>query len=351
MFTDVDFSSMTYSELVTFCEHFMHEECKNLIPFSDDVDYAAFIFDVDGTDGVISVYVDHIGVGVGGWFDDEHEPCIDRHSNIFVQYISIEGKRAKSCAANIDEDNIDELRNVVFEFNKDAVHMNRTSNDPFVSKLCVDDEEDNNIVDDDNGREVEPNIQTISIFNELLHWKKQKPILGMRSKGPGQVKSRKRLLVRCSKGACTFILWASWMNDGETFQIKSQKAYHNCARNFKFGLLVTYAWIGSHYTKEIVQSHKMSVRKLRVKILRTNPRSTVKLDVEDGPDGKKYSSKFYVCFQGIKQGWIKGCRRIMGLDGCFLKGVCKGGLLCVIGRDVNNKIYPIDWAMVSVENK
>ena len=28
IFNDVDFSSMTYSEFVTFCERFMHEECK-----------------------------------------------------------------------------------------------------------------------------------------------------------------------------------------------------------------------------------------------------------------------------------------------------------------------------------
>ncbi|CAI9264611.1 unnamed protein product [Lactuca saligna] len=409
IFNDVEFSSMTYSEFVTFCERFMHEECKKfyycepdmsfmegLNPISDDVEYSAFIFDAYGTNGVISVYVDHIGVGVDGWHDDEdndddeHESCIDGEN----------------------EDNIDELRNVAFEFNEDVVHMNRTSNDPFLSKLCVDDEDANNIVDDDNGREVEVNIQAHSIFNELLHWKKQKPILGMRFKGPGQVKSmlcnyavangyqlcfekndRTRLLVRCSKGACTFRLWASWMSDEESFQIKSLKADHNCARNFKFGSLVTYAWIGSHYTKEIVESQKISVRKLRLKvmakfgiqvsmgqcrrakkyalklvegnlvehygklwsygheILRTNPGSTVKLDMEDGPDGKKYFSKFYCCFQGVKQGWIEGCRRVIGLDGCFLKGVCKGELLCAIGRDANDKIYPIAWAVVNVENK
>ncbi|CAI9299908.1 unnamed protein product [Lactuca saligna] len=409
IFNDVDFSSMTYSEFVTFCERFMHEECKKfyycepdmsfmegLNPILDDVEYSAFIFDAYGTDGVISVYVDHIGVGVDGWNDDEdndddeHESCIDGEN----------------------EDNIDELRNVAFEFNEDVVHMNRTSNDPFLSKLCVDDEDANNIVDDDNGREVEVNIQAHSIFNELLQWKKQKPILGMRFKGPGQVKSmlcnyavangyqlcfekndRTRLLVRCSKGACTFRLWASWMSDEESFQIKSLKADRNCARNFKFGSLVTYAWIGSHYTKEIVESQKISVRKLRLKvmakfgiqvsmgqcrrakkyalklvegnlvehygklwlygheILRTNPGSTVKLDMEDGPDGKKHFSKFYCCFQGVKQGWIEGCRRVIGLDGCFLKGVCKGELLCAIGRDANDKIYPIAWAMVNVENK
>ncbi|CAI9265163.1 unnamed protein product [Lactuca saligna] len=330
---------MTYSEFVTFCERFMHEECKKfyycepdmsfmegLNPISDDVEYSAFIFDAYGTDGVISVYVDH-RVGVDGWHDDEdndddeHESCIDGEN----------------------EDNIDELRNVSFEFNEDVVHMSRTSNDPFLSKLCVDDEDANNIVDDENGREVEVNIQAHSIFNELLHWKKQKPILGMRFKGS-----------RATKGACTFRLWASWMSDEESFQIKSLKADHNCARNFKFGSLVTYAWIGSHYTKEIVESQKISVRKLRLKvmakfgiqvsmgqcrrakkyalklvegnlvehygklwsygheILRTNLGSTVKLDMEDGQMERNILASSIVVFQGVKQGWIEGCRRSTG---------------------------------------
>ncbi|CAI9269290.1 unnamed protein product [Lactuca saligna] len=145
---------------------------EGLNPISDDVEYVAFIFYANGTYGVISVYVDHIGVGVDGWFDDEDNND-DEH---------------ESCNDGENEDNIDELRNVVFKFNEDVVHMNKTSNDPFLSKLCVDEDEDNNIVNDDTRREVEPNIQTNSIFNELLHRKKQKPILGVRFKGPGKVK-------------------------------------------------------------------------------------------------------------------------------------------------------------------
>lgn len=47
----------------------------------------------------------------------------------------------------------------------------------------------------------------------------------------------------------------------------------------------------------------------------------------------------------------EGCRNIIGLDGCFLKGVCKGQLLCAVGRDGNNQMFPIAWAVVSVENK
>ena len=59
----------------------------------------------------------------------------------------------------------------------------------------------------------------------------------------------------------------------------------------------------------------------------------------------------YVCFEGVKRGWIEGCRRVIGLDGCFLKGICKGELSCAIGRDANNQLYPIAWAVVCVESK
>nr|KAJ0215437.1 hypothetical protein LSAT_V11C300115580 [Lactuca sativa] len=85
-------------------------------------------------------------------------------------------------------------------------------------------------------------------------------------------------------------------------------------------------------------------------IRRSNLGSTVKIDINMS-DEKKYFSTFYVCFDGVKKGWIEGCKRIIGLDGWFLKGICKGELLCAFGRDANNQIYPIAWAIVCVENK
>ena len=42
------------------------------------------------------------------------------------------------------------------------------------------------------------------------------------------------------------------------------------------------------------------------------------------PDGKNYFNTFYVCFDGMKKGWIEGCMRVVGIDGCFLKGITKG---------------------------
>ncbi|GKD13768.1 60S ribosomal protein L34 [Tanacetum coccineum] len=50
------------------------------------------------------------------------------------------------------------------------------------------------------------------------------------------------------------------------------------------------------------------------------------------------------------EGWNAGCRKVIGLDGCFLKGTCRGELLTAMGRDGNNQMFPIAWAVVNVEN-
>ncbi|XP_075099536.1 uncharacterized protein LOC142176306 [Nicotiana tabacum] len=52
----------------------------------------------------------------------------------------------------------------------------------------------------------------------------------------------------------------------------------------------------------------------------------------------------------MKRGWLEGCRRIIGLDRCLLKGVCKGQLLVVVSKEGNNQMFPIAWAVVEVEN-
>ena len=64
-----------------------------------------------------------------------------------------------------------------------------------------------------------------------------------------------------------------------------------------------------------------------------------------------YFDKFYVCFNGFKEGWKLGCRRILALDGCFLKKPNRGEILTAVGRDGHNHIFPVAWAVVTVENK
>ncbi|XP_076945212.1 uncharacterized protein LOC143616200 [Bidens hawaiensis] len=49
-------------------------------------------------------------------------------------------------------------------------------------------------------------------------------------------------------------------------------------------------------------------------------------------------------------GFLAGCRRLLCLDGCFLKTFLGGMLLAAIGRDVNDQMYPVAWAVVEGEN-
>ncbi|WMV23014.1 hypothetical protein MTR67_016399 [Solanum verrucosum] len=88
-------------------------------------------------------------------------------------------------------------------------------------------------------------------------------------------------------------------------------------------------------------------------LLRTNPGSTcvVKLYKGTFENGKKMFQGFYICFDAMKKSFLAGCRKCIGLDCCFLKGVSKGQLLVVVCKDENNQMLPLAWAVVEVENK
>ncbi|GKA21883.1 hypothetical protein Tco_0707845 [Tanacetum coccineum] len=54
---------------------------------------------------------------------------------------------------------------------------------------------------------------------------------------------------------------------------------------------------------------------------------------------------------GLKDEWRVRGSRVIALDGCFLKSPKQGEILIGIGRDDNNHIYPMAWAVVNVVNK
>ncbi|KAK4392763.1 hypothetical protein Sango_2054100 [Sesamum angolense] len=79
-----------------------------------------------------------------------------------------------------------------------------------------------------------------------------------------------------------------------------------------------------------------------------NPRSTLVLTV-DRSLTPPVLQRMYYCLNGLREGFLEGCRPIIGLDGCFLKGPYKGQLLSAVGRDGNDNIYPIAIAYVEIE--
>ncbi|CAH1419149.1 unnamed protein product [Lactuca virosa] len=95
---------------------------SDLMLISNEMEYAGFIFDVYGTDGQISLYVDHIGDEIDDMFDseggdDDHDSCISG-----------------------GDDDIGTLRDVTVDFNEEIVTMNKKCNDEFLTKLYAQEE-------------------------------------------------------------------------------------------------------------------------------------------------------------------------------------------------------------------
>ena len=65
----------------------------------------------------------------------------------------------------------------------------------------------------------------------------------------------------------------------------------------------------------------------------------------------KFSESFMYVSMLLNKRFKQGCRRVLRLDGCFLKGPCQGKLLAAVSKDSNNQMFPVAWAVVEIENK
>ncbi|KAB2603218.1 hypothetical protein D8674_004223 [Pyrus ussuriensis x Pyrus communis] len=81
-------------------------------------------------------------------------------------------------------------------------------------------------------------------------------------------------------------------------------------------------------------------------VKKTNPRSTVKVKLDRGR-----FQRIYMCLGACKEGFKSGCRPLIGLDGCHLKSVYGGQLLCAVDIDPNDETWVIAYAVVEIENK
>ena len=84
----------------------------------------------------------------------------------------------------------------------------------------------------------------------------------------------------------------------------------------------------------------------------TNVGATTLLDVERPClDVTATFQRLYVCLAATRTGFKEGCRPLIGLDGCFLKGSYKGHLLSIVSKDANDNMYPICVAIMESECK
>lgn len=95
-----------------------------------------------------------------------------------------------------------------------------------------------------------------------------------------------------------------------------------------------------------VDEHYAKLRSYILELKRTDNEGRFDLWVDAGAVFKG----IYIGFSGLRNGFRGGCRRVIGLDGAFLKTYLGGVLLSAVATDANNQMYPIAWAVVKVEN-
>ena len=72
-----------------------------------------------------------------------------------------------------------------------------------------------------------------------------------------------------------------------------------------------------------LEDHYARVWDYIVAIRLSNSGTTCLVGVESN-SGCNYFKRFYVGFKDFRDGWNRGCRKVIGLDGSFLKGWVKG---------------------------
>ncbi|CAE5985304.1 unnamed protein product [Arabidopsis arenosa] len=90
----------------------------------------------------------------------------------------------------------------------------------------------------------------------------------------------------------------------------------------------------------------------QAEVLKQNPGTEFEIETVPGPviGSKQRFYRLYICFNSQKDSWKQTCRPVIGIDRAYLKWDIKGHLLAAVGRDGDNRIVPIAWAVVEIEN-
>ncbi|KAL5568681.1 hypothetical protein UlMin_025256 [Ulmus minor] len=92
----------------------------------------------------------------------------------------------------------------------------------------------------------------------------------------------------------------------------------------------------------------MNLRRYAHMVLTTNPGSKAIIQ-SDATGNPPHFRRLFICLHACIMGFLEGCRPIIGLDGCHLKGPYGGILLAAIGLDGNLQFFPLAYAIVEVE--
>ncbi|XP_059627245.1 uncharacterized protein LOC132270049 [Cornus florida] len=200
-----------------------------------------------------------------------------------------------------------------------------------------------------------------------------------------------RISVVC-KGGCGWKIFASKPNDEDCIIVKTYVPEHNNCLWFHTNGQATSTYLANKYLEQVrfnpgmptntlkrtiaseldIDVSDYKVRRAKRKaldvvegneveqyekmreyahlIFTSNPGSVVKIQTE--PTAEENVRKFqrvFICYAAMRKGFKEGCRPLIGVYGCFLKGPYGGHLLSAVSIDGNEQMFPV--AFVVVESK
>ena len=66
----------------------------------------------------------------------------------------------------------------------------------------------------------------------------------------------------------------------------------------------------------------------------SSPKSHFTIVIDENTNPPTFQ-RMFVYFEGVKEGWVKGCKKVLCIDGCFTKTFLGGMSLSAVGRDPN----------------
>ncbi|XP_050915594.1 uncharacterized protein LOC127130666 [Lathyrus oleraceus] len=205
---------------------------------------------------------------------------------------------------------------------------------------------------------------------------------------------KQRVRVICKEG-CDWNAYCGKLPYEDSWKLRKLVDKHNCSGSYNMKLMTT-KWLSKRIQKSLKDNPNLKIRDIKEKaqrklnvgvsktkaisvrcatrglvdvsfleqytiiydyaheILKINPGSTIKINVQPVPDNVSDSmshfQRIYIYYATYKESF-KLCRPIIGLDGCFFKGLCGGQILEAIERNPNDQMMPIAFAIVEGETK
>ncbi|XP_058218763.1 uncharacterized protein LOC131329571 [Rhododendron vialii] len=166
-----------------------------------------------------------------------------------------------------------------------------------------------------------------------------------------------RVTVKCAFD-CGFRLHASPMYGEKSFQIKNIWQQHTCTRNYTNNN-ATASWLSNKYLAKLNDAPETKVKSMKnivrrewlinvseYKVYRAKRKALEKIR---GDHTEQYKKLWDYCETVRRRN--PGCRPIIGLDACFLKGPFGGQLMHAVARDGNNQSFPLAFAIVEAKTK